>query len=305
MCRNKVDWDQELPEHLKPQWESWIKDLPSLADVQIQRCFIPTHFGQVKSFELHHFADASVSGYGACTYLRVINQSEQIYCSLVMAKSRVTPTNVMTIPRLELSAAVVAVRVSDLLKVELETPNIQEFFWTDSTVVLSYINNDAKRFQVFVANRIQRIKSSTRTEQWANIASEQNPADYASRGLFAEQLKSSDWFKGPAFLWKRELPERDVKVGGIEKNDPELRKTVVCTTSAKEERTVLDRLEKLSEWSRVIRALAILRRKVKEYKGEMQGSEEGTSLEERKETELFIIKLVQEKAFAEEIKSLK
>ncbi|XP_038142217.1 uncharacterized protein LOC119784309 [Cyprinodon tularosa] len=305
MCKDKVEWDQELPDYLKPQWESWIKDLPSLANMEIPRCFIPAEFGQVKSFELHHFADASVNGYDACTYLRIINKSDEVHCCLVMAKSRVTPTAVMTIPRLELSAAVVAVRVSDLLRAELEIPDITEFFWTDSTVVLGYINNDAKRFQVFVANRIQRIKSSTRPEQWAYIPSEQNPADYASRGLTAEQLKYSNWFKGPAFLWERNIPARDMKVGEVKENDPELRKAFVCTTNAKEEQTILNKFEKFSEWSRLIRALATLRRKVKECKGDKQRTKESTSLEERKETELFVIKLVQEKAFAEEIKSLK
>ena len=79
-----------------------------------------------------------------------------------MGKSRVSPTKVTTIPRLELSAAVVAVRTSDMLRRELEIQDLQEFFWTDSTVVLGYLNNDARRFQVFVANRIQRIKKSTK-----------------------------------------------------------------------------------------------------------------------------------------------
>ena len=41
---------------------------------------------------------------------------------------------------------------------------------------------------MFVANRIQRIKSSLKPEQWAYVVSEDNPADYASRGLTAEQL---------------------------------------------------------------------------------------------------------------------
>lgn len=82
-----------------------------------------------------------------------------------MGKSRVTPNSVLTIPRLELSAAVVAVRVSNLLRAELEIEDLKEFFSTDSTVILGYINNDARRFQIFVANRVQRIKSSTTPEQ--------------------------------------------------------------------------------------------------------------------------------------------
>lgn len=53
-----------------------------------------------------------------------------------------------TIPRLELSAAVVSIRISDMLRNELEIQDLKEFFWTDSTIVLGYTNNDF----------IQRIK---------------------------------------------------------------------------------------------------------------------------------------------------
>ncbi|XP_013855847.1 uncharacterized protein LOC106511638, partial [Austrofundulus limnaeus] len=130
-------------------------------------------------------------------------------------------------------------------------------------------------------------------------------SDYTSRGLTAEQLQSSDWFTGPAFLWKKNLPDREAKVGEIREDDPELRKVFVCTTNAKEEQTILDRFEKFSEWSRLIRALAVLRKRVKEFKGEIQKGKESTSLEERKQTELFVIKLVQQKAFSEALKSLK
>lgn len=91
-------------------------------------------------------SDTSISGYGVCTYLRAVDESDEVHCSLVMGKSRVSPTKVMTIPRLELSGAVVAVQASDMLQNELEIQDLKEYFWTDSTVVLGYINNDARRF---------------------------------------------------------------------------------------------------------------------------------------------------------------
>ncbi|KAK3545764.1 hypothetical protein QTP70_011831, partial [Hemibagrus guttatus] len=234
MCREKVGWDEEVPENLRPQWESWIRDLPNLAEIEIKRGFLPLNFGKVKMYELHHFADASVSGYGECTYLRAINKSNKVHCCLVMGKSRVSPTKVTTIPRLELSAAVVAVQISNIFRNVLEIQDLKEFFWTDSTVVLGYINNDARRFHVFIANRIQRIRSSTKPEQWAYVASEDNPADHASRGLSAQQLKTSNWFTGPKFLWQQELPDRECKVGEIKEDDPELRKALVCNTKGKE-----------------------------------------------------------------------
>ena len=72
-----------------------------------------------------------------------------------MGKSRVTPLKPVTIPRLELTAAIVSSKISCMLRKEVEYTQIQEIFWTDSKMVLGYINNDARRFHVFVGNRVQ------------------------------------------------------------------------------------------------------------------------------------------------------
>jgi hypothetical protein len=221
-----------------------------------------------------------------------------------MGKSRVAPSKVTTIPRLELSAVVVAVRTSDMLKKELEIQGLQEYFWTDSKVVLGYINNEARRFHVFVANRIQRIKQSTDPEQWRYVTSEENPADHASRGLTSEQLMASNWFTGPDFLWHEELPKGQVKGEEFSNNDPEL-KSLVHDTQAKEERSLLDHLHKFSDWARVVKAIARLKRHVKEAIGLKLRSSEATSIEERREAELTIIKMVQEAAFSHEIHNLR
>ena len=303
MCRDKIGWDEPLSEELRPKWESWLLDLQNLADVKIQRCYLPASFKEVKKYELHHFSDASVTGYGECTYLRAISPSGQIHCSLVMGKSRVTPTKVTTVPRLELSAAVVAVRTSDLPRKELDIEDVQEFFWTDSKVVLGYVNNDARRFHVFVANRITRIKESTNPSQWRHVSSEENPADHVSRGLKAKDLIASNWFTGPDFLWCDELPRRDVKVGDIAGEDPEVRKTVVLKTLATEVK-LLDRFLKFSSWASLVKAIARLMRYVKELKGLTSRTNEATSLEERKDAELTIIGIVQRATFSEEIQSL-
>lgn len=148
-----------------------------------------------------------------------------------MGKARVAPTKITTIPRLELSAAVVAARTSVVLREELDLNGLQEHFWTDSKVVLGYLNNDARRFHVFVANRVQRIKSVTDPQQWHYVQSADNPADHASRGLTAEQLVDSNWLTGPDFLWERDLPTGEVKVEEVSDNDPELRKIQVLKTS--------------------------------------------------------------------------
>lgn len=135
----------------------------------------------------------------------------------------------------------------DVIKRELEIGNLQENYWTDSKVVLGYLNNDAKRFHIFVANRIQRIRSSTKPEQWRHVSSENHPANQASRGLSAVQLKESNWLKGADFFWQMNLPFEGEMVGEVETNNPELRKIHVHTVKKKEEKSLVNRFTKFSD----------------------------------------------------------
>lgn len=80
MCCDKADWDEPLSSELKPRWESWLSDLKNLAEVKIDRCYLPKDFQAVQKYELHHLSDASVAGYGVSTYLRAISESGKIHC---------------------------------------------------------------------------------------------------------------------------------------------------------------------------------------------------------------------------------
>ncbi|CAB3983333.1 RNA-directed DNA polymerase from transposon X-element, partial [Paramuricea clavata] len=91
LCKDNADWDDPIPEKLKAQWERWRADIHLLEQMKVPRCFKPDEFGNLKRVELHHFSDASTDGYGQCSYLRLTNEMGKIHCSLVMAKSRVTP----------------------------------------------------------------------------------------------------------------------------------------------------------------------------------------------------------------------
>ena len=122
-----------------------------------------------------------------------------------MGKSRVTPKKYVTIPRLELVAAVLSVKIEVLLRRKLYIEWKNETFWTDSKVVLGYMNNNTKTFKIFVANRIQQIHEGSNVSQWRYAPSKMNPADDASRGLDANKnTSSSKCFKGPEFLWHNE-----------------------------------------------------------------------------------------------------
>ena len=146
------------------------------------RCFRPEDFGKVMKKELHHFSDASTKGYGQCSYLRLTDDSNNIHCSLVMGKSRVTPQKPVAIPRLELQAAVTSVKVSQQLHRELDPSGTQEVFWSDSKVVLEYIANESRRFHIFIANCVKVIQDATSIEEWRYVDTNLNPADHASHG---------------------------------------------------------------------------------------------------------------------------
>ena len=170
------------------QWNEWLQDLEKLSDFKVQRCVKPVNFGEIKSAQLHHFADASERGYGTVSYLRLENVDGDVHCSFIIGKSRVAPLKQTTIPRLELTAATVAVRTDKMLKSELEIPIDETKFWTDSMVVIRYIRNTSTRFQTFVANRLAVIREGSEPDEWRYINTKHNPADLASRGLSANDI---------------------------------------------------------------------------------------------------------------------
>ena len=221
LCRDKSDWDDPVPEPLRHSWEKWRNSLHHLEKLKIQRCYKPHAFGEFTSVQLHHFSDASDHGYGQCSYLRLTDDTGRVHCSFVMGKARVTPLKPVTIPRLELTAALLSVRISASLREELEYDHITEVFYTDSQVVLGYIKNDARRFHVFVANRVQQIRDNSTPDQWKYIETKENPADESSRGLSPQDLIDSRWLNGPPFLWQREFPNRNDDVNiDLSPDDP-------------------------------------------------------------------------------------
>lgn len=121
-----------------------------------------------------------------------------------MGKARVAPLKCVTIPRLELTAAVVAVKMDQMLRRELQVTLQNSIFWTDSTTVLRYIENEHSRFKTFVANRVTVIREHSHPSQWHYVKSADNPADQASRGMKVKNfMESNTWLSGPSFLLRK------------------------------------------------------------------------------------------------------
>ena len=277
---------------------------------------------RIVSSETHHFCDASQSAYGVVSYLRVIDSDGRIYCSFLLCKSRLAPSKQVTIPRLELVAATMSIRLNKVLKKELEIPIDTITFWSDSMTVLRYIANESRRFHTYVANRVAFIREDSSPSQWRYIDSGSNPADDASRGTTAESfIKNDRWIKGPAFLLKQEsewekLPQFSAE---LEEDDPDVKrepKSFVVNVS-KAYSSFISIVQRFSSWFKLLKFIALCLRCQMRFVTRKRGTRENvvnsaepskveavTKLElEKAEKEL--IKFDQSFAFPEELEAVK
>ena len=320
LCRMRLGWDEKVSGEPLYRWEKWLLDLPRLSDFAVNRCVKPANFGDIISSQLHHFSDAAETGYGSVTYLRQVNASGEIHCSLMMSKSRVTPLKQISIPRLELSAAVVSTRLDQIMKKELTIPLESSTFWTDSTAVIRYVENEDKRFHTFVANRIAKIRDVSLPEQWRYVDTNRNPGDYTSRGLSADSLIRGRWLMGPKFLWQSEdqWPVRPASMRHISQSDPEVRdEKKTCVAISQSDHNIEKILEKFSTWWRMKKCIAwILRYKTNLHRALQQrqhgqpvefgdlNSIQMITLEEMNNAEKVILKHTQKWYFSEELEDL-
>ena len=208
LVQQKADWDDPVPEEMRSRWEKLRAELKDLEKLEAQRCVKPPNFGELKSAEIHSFADASQFAVGQVSYLRLVNED-------------------------------------------------------DSTVVLGYIQNEARRFHVYVGNRVQTIRAKTLPESWHHVKSKDNPADIASRSATPKELLNTpSWLNGPDFLWQTELPEDTEDLPPLDENDPEVRKVTVHAVQVQSHRRPLDIniFNRFSSWFKMKRAVALARK---------------------------------------------
>ena len=291
LCKEKRGWDEEIPEKPQRTWKKWLADLDKLSDLSMSRCFKSSSFGPTKVAQVHHFSDASQDGYGVVSYLLLTNGCEEKHVCFLMGKSRVAPLKQVTIPRMELTAAMVSVKVDRMLKDELQVPLTDSIFWTDSTTVLRYIKNDALRFKTFVANRVSFIREATTRAQWKYVNTSQNPADQASRGVKIENFMASDsWFQGPSFLSNPDnWPEQPEQSTYLSESDEEVKTSaaVLCTNPAVNADPLNQLVEHYSSWYRLKKATAwVLRlREILQYLSEKRKESEKAVKESEHDTE--------------------
>ena len=264
-----LGWDDPLPDTLLSQWQRWRNSLPHLEKVSVPRCYHPADFGRVIRREIHAFSDASKDAIGASVYLRLFNQNGEICTALLFGQSKVAPAQTTSIPRLVLCAAVLATQAVARITREIDMEVNAITFYTDSKVVLGYVQNESRRFHVYVANRIQIIRRISSPSQWRYVDTSNNTADLSTRCLNAQNLAGSDWLTGPDFLKAQPsiVEEEEVKFP-LDVHDPEVCKEVLaCATFAKKRHGLgTERFTRFSSLVSLQRAIANLIVVAKEFR---------------------------------------
>ncbi|XP_011858553.1 PREDICTED: uncharacterized protein LOC105556088 [Vollenhovia emeryi] len=252
-----LDWDSPLPTSSCSTWRDFLDELPELAVIRVSRWLQWT--SDSESAEIHGFADASERAYAAAIYLRVRRGGGDWTANLVLAKTKVAPLKQISLPRLELCAATLLTRLAIHVRRVLQLEALPTHLWSDSTVTLGWIRGHPSRWKTFVANRVAEIQTTLLEAQWHHVASQDNPADCASRGLTPRALADHPlWWRGPAWLQEGEAPWKATADTNTDEDLPEARTrqhvgVAQSTTEASDlllRYSTLRRLLRITAWCR-------------------------------------------------------
>lgn len=293
----KIGWDKEVEQEIKEDFVTWLKNLPHLLEIKIPR-WIHAGSNDAQQLSLHTFCDASKNAYSSVVFLKCV-QNDQVFIHLLAAKSRVAPIKKMTIPRLELLAAVIGTRLCTSVKNNLKL-DLECFFWTDSTTVLSWISRN-EEWGTFVHNRVLEIRQSTSKDMWRHVPGVLNVADLPSRGCSAKQLKKSKWWEGPGWLYKEgDAWPKDKIYFDEEEISQEKRKTVVTSllSTFSIDMTIEEwHLLYFSKYMRAVRMIAWILRFCHNIRSSLNKHKGELTMEEMDTAEEFVIKLIQKNSF--------
>ncbi|XP_018377662.1 PREDICTED: uncharacterized protein LOC108770525 [Trachymyrmex cornetzi] len=222
-------WDESVPQELHTRWTAIKSQLADINHLDIPRCV--KYAADSGLVQIHGFCDASQRAYGVCVYVRTKLEDNTYRVELLCSKSRVAPLKALSLPRLELSAALLLARLMHKIQSAFDVTGIRKYMWADSTIVLNWISSPSRRWSVFVAHRIGEIQELTEVASWRHIRLEDNPADCLSRGLSPHDVtESTMWWHGPAFLQHDEELWPNSDFACSPHNLPEQRKCVATVT---------------------------------------------------------------------------
>ena len=205
-------WDEQIaPQVVKPLQKN-LNLYFSSPEVTLNRTLNKSCHSPESENEIYVFVDASAVTVAAVAYLKTVpNFATDVETCYLIGKCKVAPIKQISIPKLELEAAVIGVGILSTIMKESSFHITRSTLWTDSQVVLDWLSTTKKQ-PVFVANRLKEILASTDAYQWKHVTTKENPADHGTRGLNPDEIPAK-WLTAPAFLSTRQLsaPENSPK----------------------------------------------------------------------------------------------
>ena len=237
----KLGWNVVVSEKLAKTWLKWTAQLRS---VKVPRSLV-TQCNEVKSIDLHLFADASSLACSAAT-IALVKQDTGTVQGLLTSKSRISKRNT-TMPRLELVVGHMATNMANNVQKALTRwPVGCVTKWMDSAVALYWLMNAGNNWKVFVANRVRKIATATEklNISYKYCPTDKNIAELGSRGASVDRMEKGDWLTGPEWLQHEEKwPEQP---------------TLACSTEAGEEEKLMKEIvasageHKPDEWDQLL-----------------------------------------------------
>ncbi|XP_046868771.1 uncharacterized protein LOC124461276 [Drosophila willistoni] len=302
--RRNVLWDEPLPKELNSAFQKWRHQLEG---VGLFRC--PRHyFGSemVKSIKLHVFTDASESAYAAVAYWRATYQNGDVQVSFVCGKTKCAPMRTMSVPRLELQAAVLGTRLMNAVKSGHCMETEDAILWTDAKTVLRWICSTHRRYKQFVGNRVTEILESTDASQWRWVPTADNVADEATRPQGQVDFsQKSRWMCGPKFLqqpqdlWPQSTTDlTDIEVAADVEESP-------CEFALVVANDEFIQFQRFSEYNRLLRTMTwVLRFVCRCRRQQHEHGKYGLTAAECAEAELVLVRVAQREAFPDELHRL-
>lgn len=245
--REPLGWNELIPENLHRAWRQLKEQVLQAGRHQVPRWY-GTKPGPV---ELHVFCDASENAMAACVYV-VQRSPTGTTTSLVLAKTKVAPLKTLSIPKLELEAALLGTRCLKIVLGANAFDVERTVMFTDAVDVLFWIRSYTRRYSSFVANRVGEILRTTEVAMWRWVPTDQNPADWATK--WGEREDYSLWWHGPEFLHEGEDSWPDC----FETPKQVLEERPVMHVLERERHPVIAPVDHFSSWSSFLYNVAVV-----------------------------------------------
>lgn len=298
--RSKVGWEDPITATQFEKWLTWLKVIEQVENVTVPRCYRQiTSSSSKTNVQLHMFVDAGVQGCATVGYLR-FEEADRIECAFVAGKTKVAPNKLTSIPRLEIDAGTMGVRLAQKIMEALRIVIHQRFFWTDARDVLCWLHSDHRQYTQFVGFRVAEILEKSDLSEWNYCPSKLNPADDGTKWTKTPDLsKKSRWMHALCFIQEKtsNWPEKLTHIGTTQL---ELKHSVGlhCATAQ------VIRWENFSTWKRLLRHTALCKRFVRNSKASTDKQLRTTgeiTQEELQAAEAYLHRQAQEAEYLEEI----